>query len=101
MEKAFEEYIRNLVGELYPAMQVEFLPARDPVYTDPIYPVRFRTAEASVTVGFPHRIVRFPEGKQELYETVARVIRLLPYFQKTSSPPASREERSDRPVERG
>jgi hypothetical protein len=87
MEKAFEEYVREIVRDLHPAMQVEFLPARDPVYTDPVYPVRFRTAKAAVTVGFPHRMVRFPEGKHELYETVARVIRLLPYFQQ--KPPAS------------
>ena len=98
MEKAFQEYLTDLVLELHPAMQVEFLPPRDIVYADPIHPVRFQTATASVTVGFPHRMVRFPEGKHEVYDTVARMIRLLPYFQQgpPSSVPHSRGSDSPR-----
>ena len=100
MEKAFQEYIRDLVLELHPAMQVEFLPPRDIVYADPIHPVRFRTETTSVTVGFPQRVVLFPEGKAEVYETVARVVRLLPYFERTQPRSVSPGEESGSPVER-
>lgn len=88
MHAAFQAYVRDLVRELHPAMQVEFLPPRDPIYTDSIYPVRFQAEGAVVTVGFPERMVRFPEGKHDVQDTVARVIRLLPSFQRTSAPSA-------------
>lgn len=100
MEKAIQEYIRDLVIELHPAMQVEFLPPRDIVYADPIHPVRFRTETTSVTVGFPQRVVLFPEGKAEVHETVARVVRLLPYFERTQPRSVSAGEESGSPVER-
>jgi hypothetical protein len=80
MEKAFQEYVRGLVRELHPAIRVEFLPARDIVHSDPIYPVRFETETASLMVGFPQRMVLSTERKAEVHDTVARVVRLLGYF---------------------
>ena len=88
MHAAFQEYVRDLVGELQPAVQVEFLPVRDVAHTDSIHPVRFQTEGITVTVGFPERMVRFPEGKHEVYDTVARLIRLLPVFQRNPLPSA-------------
>ena len=100
MESTFEKYVRDLVRELHPDIQVEFLPVREVVYADPIYPVHFQTGTASLTVGFPSRMVLFPEGKAEVYETVARVVRLLPYFQRHPSPWVPSGGRSDAFFER-
>jgi len=82
MTRVFEDYIRNIVDELNPAIRVEFLLPRETPYTDPIYPVRFKTDTAELIVAFPQRMVLIPEGKGEVYETVARVVRLLNYFQR-------------------
>ncbi|MFQ5801834.1 MAG: hypothetical protein ACE5JQ_02935 [Candidatus Methylomirabilales bacterium] len=82
METAFQDYVENIIGELYAALQVEFLPPRDTLYDDPVYPVRFKTNTGEIMVGFPHRMVLIPGGKGTVHETVARVVRLLDSFQR-------------------
>jgi len=82
MSAAFQDFVRNIIGELNPAIRVECLPPRETPHDDPVYPVRFKTDTAELIVAFPHRMVFLPEGKEEVYETVARVVRLLNYFQR-------------------
>ena len=82
MTKAFEDYVRSIIGELNPAIRVEFLLSRETPYDDLVYPVRFKTDANELIVGFPHRMVCIPEGKGEVHETVARIVRLMNYFRR-------------------
>ena len=87
MTKAFQDCIQNIIGELNPAIRVEFLLPRETPYTDPIYPVRFKTDTAELIVGFPQRMVLIPEGTGEVHETVARIVRLMNYFRRRPARP--------------
>ena len=84
METTFQDYVRNLVEGLLPGVRVEFLPAREPSHTDPVYPVRFKTETADLVVSFPQRMVLMQDGEELVRQTVMCLVRLIYLFREGS-----------------
>jgi hypothetical protein len=82
VEQAFQDYVRRLGEELLRGVRVEFLPAREQPHTDPVYPVRFKTHDADLVVGFPERMVFMPVAQEEVRQSVTCLARLVHYFRR-------------------